>query len=178
MGFVGGIMGGLAGMACGGAAAESLAESPADARGLVGQAAPDFSTLALVNGKGKVALGELRGKVVLVDFWGTFCEPCKKSFPKLEELHGKYAASGLRIVGISEDDPDDKGKIPGFASSFGAKFTLAWDEDKSIARSYKPDTMPSSFLIDKKGVVRYTHAGYHDGEEAVIEKEIKELLDQ
>ena len=116
------------------------------------------------------------GKVVLVDFWGTFCEPCKKSFPKLQDLHTKYAASGLKIVGISEDEDDDKGAIPGFANSYGAKFTLGWDADKSIARSYKPPTMPSSFIIDKGGVVRYAHVGYHDGEEVEVEKEIKELL--
>ena len=59
-----------------------------------------------VNGKGKVSLDQWKGKVVLVDFWATWCEPCKKSFPKLEELRVKYGASGLEIVGISEDDED------------------------------------------------------------------------
>ena len=113
---------------------------------------------------------------MLVDFWGTFCEPCKKSFPKLQDLNTKYASSGLSIVGISEDEADDKDKIPGFADTYGAKFTLGWDEDKSVAKSYKPQTMPSSFLIDKKGVVRYAHVGFHDGEEVEVEKEIKELL--
>ncbi len=162
--------------ACGGGAAESSGESTPVSGGLVGKPAPDFSVSAVANGKGKVALSDLRGKVVLVDFWGTFCEPCKKSFPKLQDLHSKYAASGLRIVGISEDEGDDKGSIPGFASAYGAKFTLGWDEDKSVARSYKPPTMPSSFLIDKNGVVRYAHVGFHDGEEVEVEKEIKELL--
>jgi peroxiredoxin len=164
---------------CGGAAAGSGGASASGAHGgLVGQAAPDFSAAAVVNGKGKVALGDLRGKVVLVDFWGTFCEPCKKSFPKLQSLYGKYAASGLKIVGISEDEAEDKAKIPDFASTYGAKFTLAWDADKSIAESYKPETMPSSFLIDKSGVVRFAHVGYHDGEEDQIEKEIRELLEK
>jgi peroxiredoxin len=123
-----------------------------------------------------VALSDLRGSVVLIDFWGTFCEPCKKSFPKLEDLSEKYAASGLSIVAISEDEEEDKDKIPGFAETYGAKFKLGWDRDKSIARSYKPETMPSSFLIDKGGVVRFAHVGYHDGEETQVEKEIKELL--
>jgi peroxiredoxin len=163
--------------ACGGAAAESSSsDSPPAPGGLVGKPAPDFSVGAVANGKGKVALSDLRGKVVLVDFWGTFCEPCKKSFPKLQDLHTKYATSGLKIVGISEDEGEDKGSIPGFANTYGAKFTLGWDEDKSIARSYKPPTMPSSFLIDKTGVIRYAHVGYHDGEEVEVEKEIKELL--
>jgi cytochrome c biogenesis protein CcmG/thiol:disulfide interchange protein DsbE len=162
-------------LGCGGASEDSPgASSPRG--GLVGRVAPDFSVKAVANGKGKVALGDMRGKVVLVDFWGTFCEPCKKSFPKLQGLYGKYAASGLKIIGISEDEAEDKGKIPDFANTYGAKFTLAWDEDKSIAESYKPETMPSSFLVDKDGVVRFAHVGYHDGEEQEIDREIRELL--
>jgi peroxiredoxin len=164
---------------CGGATSESHTDTGSGGEGgLVGKPAPDFTVAAAANGKGKVALSALRGKVVLVDFWGTFCEPCKKSFPKLQDLHTKYAASGLRIVGISEDEEDDKGKIPDFATTYGAKFPLGWDETKSAAHSYKPPTMPSSFLIDKEGVVRFAHVGYHDGEEVEVEKEIKELLGQ
>jgi peroxiredoxin len=164
--------------ACGGGSAESPGASAPGERGLVGKAAPDFSVAAVANGKGKVALSDLRGQVVLVDFWGTFCEPCKKSFPKLQDLQTKYGDSGLKILGISEDEADDKRAIPGFANAYGAKFTLGWDEDKSIARAYNPETMPSSFLIDKNGVIRYAHVGYRDGEEVEVETEIKELLAQ
>lgn len=163
---------------CGGAADEGKGSESDDNGSLVGNRAPDFNVKVLAGGKGSVSLKSLRGKVVLVDFWGTFCEPCKKSFPKLQDLNTKYAASGLQIVGISEDEVDDKDKIPGFGDTYGAKFTLGWDEDKSIAKSYKPQTMPSSFIIDKKGVIRYAHVGYHDGEEVEVEKEIKELLAQ
>jgi cytochrome c biogenesis protein CcmG/thiol:disulfide interchange protein DsbE len=152
------------------------ADSAGSTSGLVGNPAPDFSVQAVAGGKSTVSLKGLRGKVVLVDFWGTFCGPCKKSFPKLQDLNTKYAASGLQIVGISEDESDDKDKIPGFADTYGAKFPLGWDEDKSIAKNYKPETMPSSFLIDKKGVIRFAHVGYHDGEEVEVEKEIKQLL--
>lgn len=167
-------------LACGGGGTESGkgSESAGDTGGLVGNPAPDFSVKAVAGGSGTVSLKSLRGKVVLVDFWGTFCEPCKKSFPKLQDLNTKYSASGLKIIGISEDESEDKDKIPGFADTYGAKFTLGWDADKTIAKHYKPETMPSSFIIDKKGVVRYAHVGYHDGEEAEVEKEIKELLGQ
>ena len=72
------------------------------------QACADFAVAAAANGKGKVALSNLRGKVGPRRLLGTFCEPCKKSFPKLQDLNTKYAASGLKIVGISEDEPDDK----------------------------------------------------------------------
>ena len=167
-------------IACGAAADDSpgAASGGEGGKGLVGKPAPDFTVATVVNGKGKVSLDSLHGKVVLLDFWGTFCEPCKKSFPKLQDLYTKYGDSGLRIVGVSEDEADDKDKIPDFASTYGAKFTLGWDRDKNVARSYKPETMPSSFLIDKSGVVRFAHVGYHDGEEVEIEKEIKELLEQ
>jgi peroxiredoxin len=164
-------------LGCGGPSSDSAgAASPQG--GLVGQPAPEFTTTAVANGRGKVALGSMRGKVVLVDFWGTFCEPCKKSFPRLQELYVKYQSNGLRVIGISEDEADDKSKIPEFATVYGAKFTLAWDADKSIAEHYKPETMPSSFLVDKNGVVRYVHVGYHDGEEQQIDKEIRDLLGQ
>jgi cytochrome c biogenesis protein CcmG/thiol:disulfide interchange protein DsbE len=176
--FVG--LAGVLGVAACGAVATSGkgSESGGDSAGLVGDPAPDFRVKVVTGGTGDVSLRSMRGKVVLVDFWGTFCEPCKKSFPKLQELEARYEGSGLRIVGISEDEADDEDKIPAFAHSYGAKFTLGWDQDKTIARSYKPDTMPSTFVIDRKGVVRYVHVGFHDGEEVEMEKEIKGLLEQ
>ena len=166
-------------LACGSSMASGKgSESAGSDSSLVGNPAPDFSLKAVAGGSGTVSLKALRGKVVLVDFWGTFCEPCKKSFPRLQELHDKLSAKGLKIVGISEDESDDKDKIPGFGETFGAKFTLGWDEDKTIAKAYKPATMPSTFIIDKKGVVRFAHVGFHDGEEVEVEREIKELLEQ
>jgi cytochrome c biogenesis protein CcmG/thiol:disulfide interchange protein DsbE len=144
---------------------------------LVGNPAPDFKATAVAGTEGPISLKALRGEVVLLDFWGTFCEPCKKSFPKLEGLNRKYAKSGLRVIGVSEDEDDDKDKIPGFAATYGATFSLAWDRDKSIARRYSPETMPSSFLIDRNGVVRFAHVGFHDGEERELEGEIRGLLE-
>jgi peroxiredoxin len=116
----------------------------------------------------------LSGKVVIVDFWATWCEPCKKSFPKLQDLNARYKADGLAVVGVSEDD--DKGGIKEFANSFGADFPLLWDSDKSIAGKWEPGSMPATFIIDRKGLVRFMHHGYHDGEELEIEKEVKSLL--
>jgi cytochrome c biogenesis protein CcmG, thiol:disulfide interchange protein DsbE len=157
---------------------EKGADSAAGKGELVGNPAPDFKVKAVAGSSGTISLKELHGQVVLLDFWGTFCEPCKKSFPKLEELNRKYAKSGLHVIGISEDEDDDKDKIPGFAETYGAKFALAWDRDKSIARRYKPETMPSSFLIDRDGIVRFAHVGFHDGEELEVESEIHGLLDR
>ncbi len=164
----------LSAAACAGT--EKGADSAGESGTLVGNPAPDFQLTAVNGSKEALSLKEMHGQVVLLDFWGTFCEPCKKSFPKLEELNHKYASKGLRIVGVSEDEDEDKDKIPSFAQSYGATFPLAWDGDKSVARRYKPETMPSSFLIDKDGVVRFAHVGFHDGEEAEIEGELRGLL--
>ena len=137
----------------------------------VGDSAPSFSVDS-VNGQGKVALAS--GKVTIVDFWATWCEPCKKSFPKYQELYVKYKASGLEIAAVSVDD--EKGGIPAFAKSHGAKFPVGWDNGKKIADQYKPENMPTAYVVDKNGVVKFVHKGYHDGEEKELEKEIKSLL--
>lgn len=161
--------------ACGGGASEgSGAATPGAAKHeLLNNPAPDFAGDS-VNGKGKVALAHWKGKVVLVDFWATWCEPCKKSFPKLEELRVKYASSGFELVAISEDD--EANGVKEFGANYGAKFPLLWDKDKTIANKWHPPNMPSSFIVDKKGVVRFVHLGYHDGEEKEIETELKSLL--
>jgi len=162
-------------VACGGASAESEgANSAGDAvHPLVGKPGPDFAQKS-VGGGSTVSFKSLSGKVAIVDFWATWCEPCKKSFPKLQDLKVKYGSQGLEIVGISEDD--DKSGIPSFASDLGAKFTLVWDEDKAIASKWQPKSMPSTFIVDRTGTVRFVHLGYHEHEELDIEREIKSLL--
>ena len=137
----------------------------------VGDKAPTFS-IDSMNGQGKASLAT--GKVTIVDFWATWCEPCKKSFPKYQELYVKYKASGLEIVAVSVDD--EKGEIPNFAKTHGAKFPVGWDDGHKIAEKWKPAGMPSAYIVDKSGTVKFVHKGYHDGEENEIEKEIKGLL--
>ncbi len=161
--------------ACAGASGSSGdAASAADAsHPLIGNPAPAFA-LDSQNGKGKISMSGLNGKVVIVDFWATWCEPCKKSFPKLQDLNVKYKASGLTIVGLSEDD--EKSGIKEFGSTYGAEFPLLWDGDKAVAGKWNPGSMPATFVVDRKGVVRFIHRGYHDGEEVELEKEVKGLL--
>ena len=137
-----------------------------------GDQAPSFS-IDSANGTSKLTLA--RGKVTIVDFWATWCDPCKKSFPKLQELYVKYKTNGLEIVAISVDDEGDKGKVPDFAKMHGAKFPVGWG-GKKVADQWKPENMPSSYIVGKDGVVKHIHRGYHDGEEAEIEKELKALF--
>jgi len=161
--------------ACGGAEADS---GVANASGgavhpLLGKPGPDFAERT-VAGNQTISLHGLSGKVAVVDFWATWCEPCKKSFPKLEALSAKYGSNGVEVVGVSEDD--DASGIRDFAANLGAKFPLVWDENKNIASKWQPRTMPSTFILDRSGKIRFVHLGYHDDEEVVIESEIKSLL--
>ena len=159
--------------ACGDTGSEGAKGPEGEKHPLVGTQAPAFAMDSAVGGT-KIKMDAMAGKVVIVDFWATWCEPCKKSFPKLQELNVKYKASGLEIVGISEDDENTG--VKDFGSTYGAKFPIGWDNGKTIAGKWQPKSMPATFIVDKKGVVRFVHLGYHDGEEAEIEKEVKGLL--
>ena len=121
----------------------------------------------------RVSLEKAKGKIVLVDFWATWCAPCRASFPKYEALAKKYS-SDVVILGISEDDEPDE--IKEFAKETGVGFALAWDKDKGVASQYHPDAMPTSFIVDRNGLVRHVHGGFRDGDEQVLEGYIKELL--
>jgi peroxiredoxin len=142
----------------------------------VGKPAAPFNLTSMnAASSGKVTIEP--GKVVLVDFWATWCEPCRKSFPKYQELYVKYKASGLEIAAVSVDDDDKKKEIPGFAKEFSVKFPVGWDEGHKIADCYKPPGMPSAFLVDKKGIVRWVHEGFRGDDDAKkLEDTIKSLL--
>ncbi len=140
----------------------------------VGKAAPDLSIQTL-NGKGNISLDSLQGKLVVVDFWATWCAPCKASFPKLEEL-SKKMGDKVEVVGISVDD--EKAGVVEFAKENGATFAIGWDEGHSIAERWSVKNMPTTFIVDGSGKVRYIHAGYHDGETKEMEKELATLMDE
>jgi len=141
---------------------------------LLGKPAPEVD-VEVVSGEGPKSIKEANGKVLVLDFWGTFCEPCKKSFPKYQELVDKYGGNVV-VLAVSVDDPGDKKKedLTAFASEHKAKFAIVRDKDHKAADAYglKDMTMPSSFVIDKSGVVRHAHAGFKDDEIETITKEI------
>ena len=140
----------------------------------VGKPAPDLSIQTL-NGKGNISLDSLQGKLVVVDFWATWCGPCKASFPKLEEL-SKKMGDKVEVVGISVDD--EKTGVAEFAKENGATFAIGWDEGHSIAERWSVKNMPTTFILDATGNVRHIHAGYHDGETKEMEKELTALMDE
>ncbi len=157
---------------CGGAMGPAQSGGKSDHK-LVGAQAPAFELPAQFGDAKKVSLADASGKVTIIDFWATWCEPCKDSFPHYQNLAEKYAGE-LVIIGISEDD--DASGIAAFGKQTGVKFPLAWDDGQALSKSYDPPTMPTSYLLDKNGIVRFVHVGFHSGEEKEIENELKELM--
>ncbi|PTT86331.1 TlpA family protein disulfide reductase [Pelomonas sp. HMWF004] len=134
--------------------------------------APDF-TLRTAEGK-NLRLHEQRGRVVLVNFWATWCGPCRQEMPLLNQLHQKYQGSGFTLLGINVDA--DSRQAINLANKLGVSFPVLLDGEKSVSKLYDLSSMPSTLLIDRDGKVRYVHRGYQAGYEALYEKQIRELL--
>lgn len=150
-----------------------LASCPMLARALdVGDTPPDWALTTLA-GK-PISLASLRGKVVLIDFWASWCAPCKEEMPFLESLHKKNAGKGLVIVGVSVDQ--ERANADKFIKALKVTFPVVHDEKHAVADQYKPPRMPTSFVLDKAGKVRFVHAGFRKDDAASIEREIAELL--
>ena len=134
--------------------------------------APDF-TLRTLDGQ-KLRLGEQRGRVVLVNFWATWCGPCRQEMPHLNKLYEKYRSSGFVLLGVNVDD--DARKAGDVAAKLGVTFPVLLDTDKAVSKLYDLSTMPSTVIIDRDGKVRYLHRGYLAGYEDNYDKQIRELL--
>lgn len=103
-------------------------------------------------------LSQYRGKVVLVDFWASWCVPCRRSFPWMNEMQEKYAASGLVIIAVNMDA--EAGEAEAFLDEYPANFKILNDPDGNIARSYDVIAMPSSYVIGRDGSLIQTHLGF------------------
>ena len=135
-------------------------------------AAPDF-TLRTAAGP-NLRLQEQRGQVVLINFWATWCGPCRQEMPQLNKLYDKYHAAGFVLLGINIDD--DTRRATDMAAKLGLKFPVLLDTDKAVSRLYDLGTMPTTVLIDRDGRVRHIHPGYLAGYEDMYDKEIRGLL--
>lgn len=134
--------------------------------------APDF-TLRTMAGS-NLRLQEQRGKVVMINFWATWCGPCQQELPRLNQLYEKYRAAGFVLLGVSvDDDAKHAGEV---ATKLGLKFPVLFDTDKSLSHLYDLSTMPSTLIVDRDGKVRYVHKGYLAGVENDYDKQILELL--
>lgn len=137
-----------------------------------GQPAPEIA-LQDFNGK-LVKLSQLKGKVVLVDFWASWCAPCRESLPFLDKLSKSYRDRGLVVLGVNIDS--DLGAARKFLKGLPVSFTVLNDPEKLVAKAYAPPTMPSSYLIDRNGKVHLVHAGFKPSDAARLDAEVKNLL--
>ncbi len=134
--------------------------------------APDF-TLRTLEGP-NLRLLEQRGKVVLLNFWATWCGPCREEMPQLNRLYEKYRPSGFTLLGVNVDE--DSRNAAGIAGQMGVKFPVLLDSDKRVSKLYDLSAMPSTVLIDRDGRVRFLHRGYKSGTENEYEQQIRALL--
>lgn len=149
-------------VACGGAPAPS------------GDAPP----LALEDLDGdRVELGELLGEgPVLVDFWATWCAPCRRAMPRYQELVERYGDRGFRVVAVSQDNPGQAGRVRRYMEGAGYDFTVLLDPGRRAGQDWGVSTLPHSFLLDRRGNVVEQHRGFADGDERALEARVQELL--
>ena len=149
-----------------------LVAATAAAAALTSAPAPDF-TLHSVAGS-NLRLQEQRGQVVMLNFWASWCAPCRQEMPQLDRLYEKYHAAGFQLLGVNVDE--DVRNATGVSSKLGLHFPVLLDTEKKVSRLYDLSTMPSTVLIDRDGRVRYIHRGYKDGYERRYDEQIRELL--
>ncbi len=137
-----------------------------------GAPAPPF-TLATAGGD-TLALANLRGRVVYVDFWASWCGPCRRSFPWMSALQDRYGKAGLAIVGVNVDKRS--ADAARFLRDTPARFAIAYDAAGATASAYDVRGMPSSFLVDRQGVVVAVEEGFHEDHKAAMEERIRALL--
>lgn len=156
------------------APALALAGTVTGARAAVAPAspAPDF-TLRSAEGR-NLRLSEQRGRVVMVNFWATWCGPCKVEMPHLNRIYEKYRSAGFVLLGVNVDD-DPKAAVA-LAARLGVTFPVLFDAEKSVSRLYSLDSMPATVLIDRDGKVRHVHRGYRDGMEVTYDQQVRALV--
>lgn len=142
-----------------------------------GTTAPDFTLPVLDDRSTDISLSDLRGQVVYVDFWASWCTPCIRSLPEINSLYREYRDQGFEVVAITIDTPLED------ATSFlendledPLDYRIAADTNADVMDAYGVRGMPTSFLIDRQGVIRMIHEGYRDGDRQRIEEHLKPLL--
>ncbi|MGC6508425.1 MAG: TlpA family protein disulfide reductase [Myxococcota bacterium] len=137
--------------------------------------APDFQLRDIY--KKEVSLSDYKGKVVLVNFWATWCQPCLVELPHLQEMYSELKEKEFVVLSISVDAPRDVSKVKPLVKTRGLEFPVLLDSSSSVLSVYNPSqALPYNVLIDKEGKVVWTKEAYAPGEEAVIKEKVLELL--
>lgn len=139
----------------------------------IAQKAPGFS---LDGDKGKVNLSAYKNKVVYVDFWASWCKPCRKSFSFMNDMENRYGKKGFKIIAINLDS--DRSAANTFLKKHPANFTIAYDPDGKTPGVYKLKVMPTSYLIDRKGNLVKVHTGFKEDQKNKLEKLIAQTINK
>lgn len=134
--------------------------------------APDF-TLKSRSGE-NIKLSEMRGDVVMINFWASWCAPCRQEMPLLEEMYKKYSDLGFVLLGVNVEE--DSSKAGELLRDIPVTFPILYDNTNKVTKLYKVVAMPSTVMVDRDGNMRYLHRGYLPGYEAEYVKQIKELI--
>ena len=142
---------------------------------VVGTTIPDLK-LNLLDGE-KTSIHELlEDGPVMIDFWATWCKPCKKVMRYLDQYHQEYSEQGFKVLMINQDTPRSMGKVKSYIRSQKHEFIVALDPNQQIAKKLNGQIMPTLILVDKDGSIKWRHQGYLPGEEVEIERQIKLLI--
>lgn len=142
--------------------------------GALSSAAPAADGAAADGGK-PLDLAAYRGKVVVVDFWASWCVPCRRSFPWLDAMQRKYADEGLVVIGVNEDNAAEEAEV--FLENVPVSFRIIRDEDGEIAREYDLIAMPSTYVFGRDGEVAARHLGFKTAKQDEYEALLRQLLD-
>ena len=126
--------------------------------------------------EGEVDLMQLQGKVVYLDFWASWCDPCRDSFPWMAEMKEKYGSDGLEVIAVNLDK--ERALADKFLDTMKVNFVVAFDASGESAEKYKLRGMPGSYLIGRDGNIQASHLGFNDRDKAKLEAAIKVLLQQ
>jgi len=137
-----------------------------------GSHAPDFQ---LPGEQGTVMLSKATGSAIYLDFWASWCGPCKQSFPWMNAMQDKYRSKGLQIIGVNVDGKSEEARK--FLAQNPAHFTVAFDPNGATPRQYGVKGMPTSFLIGRDGKIIFQHLGFNAAAGETLEKEIKAALE-
>lgn len=140
-----------------------------------GETAPLFTLPDIQADKPAISLESMRGKTVYVDFWASWCAPCLRSMPLINELYGKYRDRNFEVIAINVDDPIEDGQD--FLLDTPLDYLIAADTDNAVLNQYGVTGMPTSFLIDKDGTIHMIHMGFRGNDIEVIEAAVLELLE-
>lgn len=149
-----------------------LSSSPSPREGFL---APDF-TLDTLDGT-KVTLSELRGKIVLINLWATWCPPCRAEMPALENAYKQYKDSGVVVLGLNVTNQDSEKDIPPFVDEFGLTFPILLDRDGSVSALYQLKGLPTTYFVNREGIIRTVVVG-GPMNETFIRSKIEALLQE